>query len=407
MKEKTKKIDLVILLFVTFIDFMGMGLIYPIFSKLLFDTSLEFLPVATTSEVRGLWLGLLFALMPFIQFFSVSIWGTISDRKGRKRPLLHSLSFTILGHLISVFGVYFSSISILLSSRILLGIGSGNISIVQASIADFSSKETKAKNFGLYGMAIGAGFTLGPFIGGSLSIYGYSFPFLFSFVIASFNLILAILFYKETLFSFIEKKLSLAVGLINLKKAFHYKNIRTIFLCTFLVAFSWTYFMDFSPVYLIRRFNFSSAKIGLFYGLIGGFFALSSGLLIRPFLSRFRAETLFFVGALLTSLNILSILLYPSEIWLILFIVFFSFFAAFLNPTITTLVSNSASSDMQGEALGILGSINTAAYAISASIAGIFVGMNPSLSMWMGGIVMFISAIILLGVFREKLFKMP
>lgn len=407
MKDKTKKIDIAILLFVTFIDFMGMGLIYPIFSKLFFDTSLNFLPIATTSETRGLWLGLLFALMPFIQFFSISIWGTISDRKGRKRPLLQSLSFTILGHLISVFGVYFSSISILLSSRILLGIGAGNISIVQASMADISSKETKAKNFGLYGMAIGAGFALGPFIGGFLSIYGYSFPFLFSFILTSLNLVLAILFYKDTLFKFLEKKLSFSVGFINLKKAFHYKNIRTLFLCTFLVAFSWTYFMDFAPVYLISRFNFSPSKIGLFYGLIGGFFAFSSGLLIRPFLARFRAETLFFVGALLTSLCILSIPLYPSELWLLLFIVLFSFFAAFLNPTITTLVSNSATSDMQGEALGILGSINMAAYAISASVAGFFVGMNPSLSMWIGGMVMFISAILLLSVYREKLFKMP
>jgi MFS family permease len=63
----------------------------------------------------------------------------------------------------SVFGIFFTSISLLLLSRVILGVGTGNISLVQDSIADLSSNEEKAKNFGLYAMAIVAGFALGPF----------------------------------------------------------------------------------------------------------------------------------------------------------------------------------------------------------------------------------------------------
>ena len=87
MFRKTIKPSLYILLFVTFIDFMGIALVYPLFSKIFFDRNLSFLPFNMSSQMRGFWLGVLFALMPIIQFFSSPIWGTLSDNKGRKKPL--------------------------------------------------------------------------------------------------------------------------------------------------------------------------------------------------------------------------------------------------------------------------------------------------------------------------------
>lgn len=403
--KKSNALSLFILITVTFIDFMGMGLIYPIFSKLLFDTSIPLFPLGTSNEIRGIWLGILFALMPFIQFFSLPIWGVISDKKGRKKPLIQSLLFTASGHFISIFGIIFNSIAILVISRIILGIGAGNISIVQASIANISSKEQKAKNFGLYTMAIGAGFTFGPFIGGGLSIYSFTFPFSFSCIITLINIVLAALFFKEPLHKFYEKAVSFSVGIKNLKKAFTTKTIRIFFFASFLVSFAWTYFMDFSPVYLIRTYQFSSAQIELFYGGIGGMAALSAGLLIRPLLSKFKAPPLFWASSLLGGACILSIPFYPTYYWLIFFVIVYSYIIAFLNPTITTIISNNASSDMQGEALGLLGSVNTAAYAISALIAGIFVGINPVFSIYIGGSVMLIASFIVLGVFRKRLFS--
>ncbi len=405
MFSKSMRPSFYILLFVTFIDFMGIGLVYPLFSKLFFDKSLTFLPFATSAQMRGFWLGLLFALMPLVQFISSPTWGTISDNKGRKKPLQLSLSITIIGHIISVFGIFFTSISLLLLSRVILGVGTGNISIVQASIADLSSNEEKAKNFGLYAMAIGAGFALGPFFGGSLSVFGFSIPFIFASLLTAINLILALSFLRETLHKLSEKKLSWTVGISNLKKAFQYKNIRAIFLCTFLCGFAWTYFLDFAPVYLIKRFNFSPANVGFFYGSIGAIYAISAGYLIRPFLSRFKSETLFWGGTLLAALCVFTIPFYNSIILFIPFIIFFSYFSAFIGPTSTALVSNYASPEIQGEALGVLGSVTTASYGLSALLAGSFAGMKPSMPMWIGGSVLLLASFILLGVFRKKLFK--
>jgi DHA1 family tetracycline resistance protein-like MFS transporter len=386
---------------------MGIGLVYPLFSKMLFDKNLAFLPFHTTPQVRGLFLGILFALMPLIQFFSSPTWGTISDNKGRKKPLQFSLSITIIGHIISILGIIFFSITLLLFSRFILGIGAGNISVVQASIADLSSIKDKAKNFGLYAMAIGLGFTIGPFLGGAFSLISFSTPFIFASILTTINLILAIYFLKETHHKLLNKKLSWNSGIKNLKKALHYKNIRAIFLCSFLCGFAWVYFMDFAPVYLIKRFNFSPANVGIFYGAIGGVYALSAGYLIRPFLSRFKSETLFWGGTLLTALCVLTIPFYTSIFLFIPFVIFFSYFSSFIGPTSTALVSNYASAEIQGEALGVLGSVNTASYVISALLAGFFVGINPLMSMWIGGSVFLLASFILLGVFRKKLFQLP
>ena len=127
--------------------------------------------------------------------------------------------------------------------------------------------------------------------------------------------------------------------------------------------------------------------------------------MIRPFLSRFKSETLFWGGTLLAALCVFTIPFYNSIILFIPFILFFSYFSAFIGPTSTALVSNYASPEIQGEALGVLGSVNTASYGLSALLAGSFAGMKPSMPMWIGGSVLLLASFILLGVFRKKLFK--
>jgi DHA1 family tetracycline resistance protein-like MFS transporter len=401
---KANKISLSVLLMVAFIDFMGLGLIYPIFSKLLFDTNAAFFSSGTNNEIRGVWLGILFCLMPLVQFFFLPFWGAVSDEKGRRKPLLLSLSFSVVGHLISIFGILFSSIFLLVISRIILGIGAANTSIVQASIADISNNHNKAKNFGLFAMAIGAGFTFGPLIGGSMAIYGYHLPFTFACCLTFINLVLAFGFYKETLKEKIKKTFSFVAGIKNLKMSWTNKSLRMFFLCSFLMGFAWTYFLEFSPVYLIKNFNFTAAQIGFFYAAMGGFYALSSGVLIRPFLSRYKPELLIFFSCLLGGLSILSVLLYNNYYWLLPFAVFNTYVVAFFSPNVMAIISNNAAKDVQGEALGVWGSVNNMAQTISALSAGWFIGLNPSFSLYVGGIVMIIAAIIILAFFGKKLF---
>lgn len=391
-----KKTTLYLALLVAFIDFFGVGLIYPIFPAMLFDKSYPLLTPETTDVVRGIWLGVLIALMPLAQFFSAPLWGAISDKYGRKKPLEQSLIIGILGYVIAVFGAWFDSLLFILLSRIVIGFASGNMSIVQAAISDLSTPENKARNFALYGMFLGLGFMLGPFFGGILTSYGYTVPFIISLVIIGINYLFSLIYFEETHFQKSDQKIKVFVALTQLKKAFHSEGIRTILFVSFLYNFGWTYFFEFAPVYLIHKYQSTAAELGIFYGIAGGFYAVSTGFLTRPFLDRSKPEKLVFLGILITALTIFVIPFLPSMLWLWPVVFIMCYFISFVPPTSTAIISNHASHEIQGEALGNLNAVNAAAFMLSPLFSGSFVGAFPTLPIWLGGLFMIIAALVML-----------
>lgn len=400
MKKANKQSTLLTALLVAFIDFFGVGLIYPLFSSMLFDPSYPLLPPETSSVVRGIWLGLLIAVMPLAQFFTAPIWGALSDTKGRKKPLQLSLAVVLIGYAVAVFGVVANSILLILASRIIIGAASGNTSIVQAAVADLSSPTDKAKNFSLYGMALGIGFTLGPFFGGLLSAFGYTVPFLVAALITAINLIFTFNFFEETHHETVEQKITPGMALTQLGKAFQSEGLRTLLIASFLHNFGWSYFFEFAPVYLIQRFQFSSVQLGVFYGVAGGLYALNTGVFIRPFLDRIKPQLLFCGGIFFTALTIFTLPFLPSVIWLWPVIFFMTFFVSFVAPTCISLVSDNGNSKMQGEVMGNLGSVNAAAFMMSPLFSGSLVGAFPSMPVWLGGTVMIIASLIVFSGFK-------
>ncbi|PJD95777.1 MAG: MFS transporter [Parachlamydia sp.] len=404
--QKHLSASLYTVLFVAFIDNLGLGLIYPLFSAMLFDHSLNLVPLGTTAEIRGIWLGVLIALMPLAQFFCAPLWGSLSDSQGRKQPLFLSVGVALLGYLIALGGVAWLNIWCLLLSRLVIGAAAGNMSIVQAAIADLSRQEDKTKNFGLYSMALGGGFTLGPFFGGLLSALGYHAPFVFAFFLTLLNLIFVAKFFSETHQMVpCQRKLRLGAGLNHLKKAFHLYGLRTILICSFLHNFGWSYFFEFTPVYLIARFQFSPMGLGFFYGAAGCFYAISTGLLIRPFSKRLQPEVLFFGGNSLAAFAILLMPFLPTSQWIWPWMFVICYFVAFVTPSLTALVSSSVDAENQGEALGILSSINAAALVFSPLLSGSFVGAYPALPMKLGGMAMLAASGLILVSFRNKTYS--
>lgn len=399
-----------IILLVAFVDYMGIGLVYPLFASLLFDKSVHILSPDTTDVMRGVWLGLLTAVMPIVQFFSAPILGTLSDQKGRKAILLLSLGLGIFSYIIAIVGVSWGSLGMIFLYRVIAGISSGSTAVVQAAVADVSSKEDKAKNFGLFNMALGVGFTIGPFLGGKLSdpsflnLGSYSLPFWFSLAVVSINFILALVFLGETSLKQDRTEISFISGLQNLKKAIFMKGIRILILCSFIFAFGWSFFFEFAPVLLIAKYNFNSAQIGNFYAYSGALYAIASGLLIRPVIQKLSQRTTLLASLLAAGTCLLLFSKIENSLYLYLYLPFLLFFIALIFPTISAMISNSATRKMQGEMLGILQSAQSVAFGISPLFSGTLVGLYPMLPVILGGVSMIIAGTIFGGyMFRKYL----
>src|SRR5579862_5171283 len=173
------KMSFFILCFGAFLNWMGYGLVYPIFAFSIFNEYSIFLTLASTT-LQGFWLGVLIAASPMAQFFSAPAIGVLSDRMGRKPVLQISFMVILLGYLLSAFGIWGRSFLLVILGRIITGVGGGNISAINASVADISAPHDKARNFAMIAMAHGIGFTIGPLVGGKLSAFGYEVPFIFA-----------------------------------------------------------------------------------------------------------------------------------------------------------------------------------------------------------------------------------
>ena len=152
---------LVVLFLVTMIDMIGFGIVIPFLTYLVEDLAAS----EGIAEV-GLWVGLLMTSYSAAQFLFSPLWGSISDRIGRRPVLMIGL----VGNTVffAMFGLA-NTLIIALSARFLAGVFNGNIAVARAYIGDVSTPTQLTTRMGLIGAAFGLGFTIGPFIGGELS----------------------------------------------------------------------------------------------------------------------------------------------------------------------------------------------------------------------------------------------
>lgn len=388
-----------LILLVGFIVYMGIGLVYPLFSSLLFDRNIGLLPKESSDLVRGFFLGILLSLMPIFQFVTAPLWGKFSDKKGRKKILLFSLFISAFSYLLGVVGLQKNLLWFLLFSRALAGVGGGAISVVQAALVDHSSKEDKAHIFGLFNMVLGCGFTIGPFLGGKLShLGGYTLPFWFAFFIILLNLLLVGRFFQERRPLDLRDENSPDTLSDSWKKPLHASKVRLLFVCAFIFSFGWSFFFEFIPVYLIGQYQFQSPDIGNFYAYSGGLYAISCAFLIKPIVKRFTADIVFLSSLLLAGCYVLLFLWIESSYYLWIYVPLLLFLIALVYPTLTAMISNWTPLKEQGQTLGFLQSVQSAAFAISPLFSGSLVGLYQPIPIVIGGASMLLAGLVF-GVF--------
>jgi DHA1 family tetracycline resistance protein-like MFS transporter len=183
---------------------LSFGLMIPILPNLIRSFFGSATPVATAQAAQ--WVAVFGVTWGFMQFVCGPILGMLSDRYGRRPVLLISIFGLAADFLIMAFA---PTLTWLLLGRILNGATAASFSTANAYVADISTPEHRARNFGWMSSAFSIGFLLGPATGGflashawhigGLTIAGLRAPFLVAAALCAVNWVYGLLVLPESL----------------------------------------------------------------------------------------------------------------------------------------------------------------------------------------------------------------
>jgi DHA1 family tetracycline resistance protein-like MFS transporter len=338
------------------IDFTGFGIIIPVLPKLIEELTGSGLSVAA---VYGGWLTLSYSVM---QFISAPVLGALSDRFGRRPILLSSLLGLGIDY---IFLALAPTIFWLFIGRIIAGITGASFTTAMAYIADVSEPEKKAQNFGMVGAAFGAGFIIGPVIGGLFSQYGLRVPFIISAVLALINwlygyFILPESLAKENRRSFDWKRANPVGSLLHIRK---YPAIIGLLVALFLLYISghsvqsaWTY-------YTMEKFQWNEAYVGYSLGFVGVVIGIVQGGLIRVILPKIGQVKAVYYGMVLYIIGFV-LFAFATQGWMMFAFMVPYGLAGIFGPAMQGLISNNVKANEQGEIQGVMAGLMSAAAII-------------------------------------------
>ena len=366
-----------VIVLTVFIDITGYGMIIPLLP--FYAEEFQAGPAA---------LGILIASFAVMQFLFGPLLGRASDKIGRKPILILSLLLSFMGFTIFSFA---NSYLMLLLSRIIAGLATER-AVAQAYIADVTDQKTRTKELGKIGAAVGAGFIIGPALGGALSTYGYAIPGYAAMILTSVNILSVISFLPEPQRQKgIEPENPVASrgylqGLLDyLRKPLLGPTLVILYFIT--VAFSTIPVIV--PLLSIDYFNFSSLELSFVFIYIGIVQIVMQGFLIDALSRKLGDDKLITLGPIVMAAGTI---LMPSFQNVILFFIGNSLLAAgfgIMNTSIPSFISKRISLNDQGSVLGIVSSVSSVANIPGPLIIGIVYAIAGSF------IPFLISAIIL------------
>lgn len=342
-----------------FIDASGFGMIIPL------------LPFyADTFQVGSTALGVLVASFSIMQFLFSPLLGRISDSVGRKPVLLVSILTSMASFIL--FAVA-DSFLVLLLSRIVAGLAT-ETAVAQAYIADITSGKERASGMGRVGAAHGAGFIIGPVIGGALSIYGFWAPGFAAVLLTLLNLLFVVLFLPESLV-----KRDSALGATSVPKSGFLSRllaavaqpiIGAVLIIHFIVFLAFSAVPVIVPLLGIAYFGIGSVEMSYVFVYIGFVQIILQGLVIGRLVKRIGEEKLIAIGPLLMMLGLLVMPLFQSMAVFLTSLTLIASGSGIMRTIVPSFISKATAADEQGGILGLASSVLSIATVPGPLIGG-------------------------------------
>lgn len=337
-------------IFITLLlDVMGLGIIIPVMPKLI--SELIHGGLSEASKYGG-WLMFAYAIM---QFMFAPVLGSLSDHYGRRPVLLASLFGFGIDYLFLAFA---PTIGWLFVGRIIAGITGASFTTASAYIADISTPEKKAQNFGLIGAAFGLGFIIGPVLGGILGQYGARIPFIASAILTLLNWLYGYFILPESLDkqhrrAFSWKRANPVGSLRHIRKypllSQLFLSVLFIYLAMHAVQSTWSY-------YTMEEFHWNEAMVGYSLGFVGLLVGIVQAGLIRVITPKLGAKRSVYTGLILYVIG-LTLFAFATKGWMMFVFLVPYCLGGIAGPSLQGIVSNQVPPNEQGELQGALTSL--------------------------------------------------
>ena len=358
-----KKSALFTVFLVVLVDLMGFGIVLPLIPF-----------YAAEFNASAISIGLLYSIYSLAQLVFSPLWGSFSDRIGRRPIMLMSTLGAAFAYLLFAFS---NSLWLLFLSRLIAGIMGGKISAAQAYVADVTAPEERAKGMGLIGAAFGIGFTVGPAIATLLihpqfhewlqrlgiSSNKYALPGLFAALMSVASFLLVWLKLPETVEkasrndprkivrdSLFSKRFWQTLAQEN--RSSKHRFLTLLMISVFLLSFAQSSLYSAFPLFCKTILFLSPEKVGIQFAYMGLIAVIIQGGLIRTLERKFGEKRLFLTGNILMIMGLALIPFASSEKMLMAFLSLMAIGGSLNGPTLNSLISKEADPTKIGATMG-------------------------------------------------------
>lgn len=354
---------LTVLMITAFVDMLGLVMVLPL------------LPFyATKLGGSATIVGGLIAAFSLAQLVSAPLWGSFSDRYGRRPALLSGLILSAIAYVIFA---YAGTIWMLLFSRLVQGAGGGTIGVVQAYVADVSDPKDRAKSLGWLSAVTSLGAVIGPAIGSALvQLWGRHAPGLAA---AAFSLLVSLFAWEflresnEPATTDEHATVEQVEGSVMWSVIAHPRAPAPRLIWIYTIAIGAFYGMAPTlPLVLQRYLPITEANVGYFVMYLGGMGFIVRSLILGRMIEWLGEANLARLGLLVLGLGLALVAAIRSYSMVIVSFTLMPVGTAFLFPSVTAMLSRVVPKSRRGLYMGVqqtFGGVSKVAFPIATGVA--------------------------------------
>ena len=348
---------------ITLVDVLGTMIMVPLLPY-----------VAEHYGAGGFTVGLILTTSAVSTTLAAPIWGSVSDRLGRKRIVLISQLVSLAGYIALATA---SSLAMLFVARAIAGFGGGNLAVTQSYIADVTGERDRGRAYALFGVLFGTGIVLGPVLGGFLIRFGFGVPFAVAAGIELVTIGLTLRFLPSQHPAHAAPRANLRHAALTVVRD---PRIRSLVLRHLLFIFAVTYFFTMFGLYLKRVLGYGPEMTSALLAGAGAIGGMALVIVVGPLTRRFGDAAVAQAGL---ALSVPAYLLLTLGGGIGVFAAGLSMWAvgaACVEPTLTALLSKAAPARLRGGVMGFNDAANSVALIVGPALGGAAIDVNPRLA---------------------------